>query len=93
MAPAPPLRDSDTVSPLRTNLQVANFQMCEHDPVCQLLWYTTVLFKVLYYKIKNIFFKNIFKIFAFVFGSYELFVWKYYKPTVWYYELFMWKVL
>ena len=38
------------------NLQAANLQRCEHALVCQLLYCTTVLFKVLYCKIKNIFF-------------------------------------
>ena len=46
--------------------------------VCQLLYYTTVLFKVLYCKIKNIYF-------LFVFFMHYLFE-KYYNPiTVWYY--------
>ena len=45
-----------TVSPLYMNLQVANFQRCECAPVCQLLYCTAVLFKVLYCKIKDVFF-------------------------------------
>ena len=45
-----------TVSPLHTNIQVVcNFQRCERAPVCQLLYCTTALFKVLYCKIKNVF--------------------------------------
>ena len=46
----------NTVSPLHMNFQVASFQRCKHAPVCQLLYCTTVLFKVLYCKIKNILF-------------------------------------
>ena len=38
------------------NLQVANFQRCENALVCQLLYRTTVLSKVLYCQIKNVFF-------------------------------------
>ena len=52
-------RSQDTIRiqcPLHTNLQVANFQRCEHAPVCHLSYCTTVLFKVLYCKIKNVFF-------------------------------------
>ena len=45
-----------TVSPLHKNLQVANFQRYECAPVCQLLYCTTVLFKVVYCKIKNVLF-------------------------------------
>ena len=61
------------------NLQVENFQRCERAPVCQLLYCTTVLFKVLQCKIKNVFF-----IFC-VFLMYYLCE-KYYKPiTVQYY--------
>ena len=66
----------NTVSPLHENLQVLNFQRCERAPVCQLLYCTTVLFKVLYCKIKNIF----------LFFMYYLFE-KYHKPiTVQYYR-------
>ena len=56
----------NTVSALHMNLRVANFQRCERAPVCQLLTWTTVLFKVLYYKILNVFF--------FVFVFYVAFV-------------------
>ena len=48
-----------TVSPLHMNLQAANFQRCEHvcpAPVGQVLCWTSVIFKVLYCKIKNGFF-------------------------------------
>ena len=53
----------DTVSPLPTNLQVVNFQRCKLSkiqtcvpvPVGQLLYCMTVLLKVLYFKIKNVF--------------------------------------
>ena len=38
------------------NLQVEKFQRCECVPVGQLLYGTTVLFKILYYKTKNVFF-------------------------------------
>ena len=41
----------NTVNPLYINLQVANFQRCKCTPICQ-LYCATVLFKVLYYKIK-----------------------------------------
>ena len=44
-----------TVSPLHTNIQVAIFQRCRHAPVCQLLCCTTVLFKILHSKIKNVY--------------------------------------
>ena len=43
-----------TVRPLHINLQVAIFQRCKHAPVCQLLCCTTVLFKILHCKIKNV---------------------------------------
>ena len=43
------------VRPLHMNLQVANFHRWERAPVCQLLYYTTILFKVLYHKIKDVF--------------------------------------
>ena len=46
----------DYVSPLHPNLQVVNFQRCERVPGCQLSYWTTVLFKVLYCKIKNVYF-------------------------------------
>ena len=48
--------DRITVSLLHTNLEVGNFLRCECSPICQQLYYTTVLFKVLYCKIKNVFF-------------------------------------
>ena len=32
------------------------FQRCKRAPVCQLLYYTTVLFKVQYCKIKHVIF-------------------------------------
>ena len=43
------------VSPPHMNLQVENFQRCEHDasPVCQLLYCAAMLFKTLYFKIKH----------------------------------------
>ena len=55
-------------------VQVVNFQRCERAPVCQLLYCTTVLFKVLYCKILNVFF-----IFCVCFLMYYLCE-KYYKP-------------
>ena len=48
-----------TVSPLHMSLQAGNFQRCEHvcpGPVGQLLYWTSVIFKILYWKIKNGFF-------------------------------------
>ena len=45
-----------TASPLHTNLQVAKFQRCECVSVGQLLYGTTVIFKILYYKTKNVLF-------------------------------------
>ena len=60
-------------SPLHTNLQVAKFQRCECVPVGQLLYGTTVIFKILYYKTKNVLFIYLF----FMCLLYE----KYYKPT------------
>ena len=49
-----------TVSPLHANLQDVNFQKSELAPVCQLLYCTTVLFKVLYCKIKMFYFLHLF---------------------------------
>ena len=40
-------QESYTVSPLHMNLQVANFQRRKRATACQLLYCTTVLFKVL----------------------------------------------
>ena len=56
------------------NLQVAKFQRRQCAPVCQLLYGTTLLFKVLYCKVKNVFF-----IFCFV--TYYLCE-KHYKPVI-----------
>ena len=42
------------------NLQVANFRRYKRAPVCQRLYCTTVLFKVLYCKIKNALFLCLF---------------------------------
>ena len=73
-----------TVSPLHTNLQVANFQRCER--ACQPLYAscctgTTVLFKILYCKIYNVFY-----IFCVCFLCTHYLCEKYYKPiTVQYY--------
>ena len=58
-----------TVSPLHMN-----FQRCECSPVCQLLYCTTVLFKVLYCQIKMF---SSFFVLAFMCYLWE----KYYKPT------------
>ena len=43
-----------TVSPTPTNLQVANVQRCKCAPLYQLLDCTSVLFRLLYCKIKNV---------------------------------------
>ena len=49
---------NSTISHLLSFLQSVTFLACSliPAPVCQLLHRTTVLFKVLYYKIKNVFF-------------------------------------
>ena len=89
MATAPPLRDSDTVRPLRTNLQVANFKMCEHDPICQLLCYTIVLSKYCTIRLKIFSLKTFFNVCFLYLALLSYLCEKYYKPTVWYYVLFM----
>ena len=59
------------------NLQVSNFQICERAHVCQPLYRTTVFFKVLYCKIKNVFF-----IFLCLFLYTYYLCEKYYKPII-----------
>ena len=60
MSPYSFLAKSVAVSPLYTNLQAVNFQRYEHATGCQLLYCTTVIFKILYCKILNVFFVSVF---------------------------------
>ena len=56
LLPFKPCCFSNTLSPLHTNLQVSNFQRYKCAPICQLSYCTTMLFKVLYCKVENVFF-------------------------------------
>ena len=58
---------------LPINLQVTNFQRCKYAPVCQPLYSTIVLSKVLYCKIQNVL--------SFVLFLIYYLCEKYYKPT------------
>ena len=59
---------ASTLSPLHTNVQVANFHRCERVPVYQLLDCTAVLFKVLFSKFR------MFSLFLYLVVFYVLFV-------------------
>ena len=61
-----------------SSCELSKMLMCMLAPVCQLLYCTTVLFKVLYCKIKNVFFIFVFVCFLCMYYWCE----KYYKPII-----------
>ena len=65
------------------NPQFVNFQRYECAPLCQLLCCITVLFKILYCKIKTVFF-----IYCICFFTYYLHE-KYYKPIMLYRQYYI----